>query len=302
MALFWLNKILKILFWSLLLWLVLRLLLFQGFKVPTASMSKTFKEGDYIVVNKMAYGARLPMTPLSIHVAGKQYFLDVLQLPYCRVPGYSHVERNDILVFNLPTEYTLPVDERKNYVKRCIGLPGECLVIQDGKVYINGSHKPLDEAEGQLNRYNVWIKGRAIPRELYLSASEARQISRSDTVTDVRQTYISGYNPACFPNNPQVRWNPDHIGPLWIPQKGAMIQLNKTTLLLYQRLMEVHEGQVISYKNDTIRINGKAEKYYTFCMDYYFVMGDNRSNSIDSRYWGFVPEDHLIGKSLSIAF
>lgn len=302
MALLWLNKILKILFWSLVLWLLIRLLLFQGFKVPTASMRNTFQEGDYVVVNKMVYGARLPITPLSIHIGGKNYFLDLLQLPYWRIPGYSSVKRNDILVFNLPTEYTLPVDERKNYVKRCIGLPGETIAIQDGKVFINGAHKPLDEPEGQLNRYSVSVKGDAFPRELYLTASDARQISQSDTVTDLRQTYISGYHPACFPNNPQIKWNPDKLGPLWIPKKGAMIRLNKITLLLYQRLIEVHEHKAISYKNDTLFINGQAENYYTFCMNYYFVMGDNRSNSIDSRYWGFVPEDHLIGKSLSATF
>jgi signal peptidase I len=302
MALTWLNKFLKILFWSLVLWLFVRLFLVQGFKVPTASMNNTLREGDYILANKLAYGARIPITPLSLHIAGEKYFLDVLQLPYLRIPGYAAVKRNDILIFNLPTENQLPVDERREYVKRCIGLPGESISMEEGDVYINQSHKPLAAPPGQLRRYAVSVKGFPFPRDLYLTASDAQQISKSDTVTNVQQTYIQGYSPTYFPHAPQIKWNPDQFGPLWIPKKGTMLKLDRATLPLYQSIIELYEGNVITFKDEAILINGKVESYYTFRMDYYFVMGDNRYNSIDSRFWGFVPEDHLIGKALSLVF
>lgn len=302
MVLTWLNKILKVLFWSLALWLFVRLFLFQGFKVPTASMNNTLKEGDYIVVNKLAYGARLPITPLSIHLAGEHYFLDMLHLPYLRTGGYTTVERNDIVVFNLPTETTLPVDERKAYVKRCIGLPGESIRLKAGEVYINGSDEPVAAAEEQLCRYAIFIKGAAFPRELSLSVSDAQEIAKSDTVTAIHPQYFQGYSPGYFPNAPQIRWNPDMLGPLWIPKKGAMIRLDKTSLLLYGQVIERHEHATITYQNDTVLINGKAERYYTFRMNYYFVMGDNRYNSIDSRFWGFVPDNHLIGRVSPMRF
>jgi signal peptidase I len=302
MALTWLNKLLKILFWSFVLWLFVRLFFFQGFKVPTASMNHTLKEGDYILVNKLAYGARIPITPLSIHMGGEKYFLDLLQLPYSRISGYADVQRNDIIVFNLPTENQLPVDERREYVKRCIGLPGESISIEESEVYINRSHKPLAAPDGQLKRYAVSVKGDAFPRELYLTASDAQHISKSDTVASTQQTYIQGYSPTYFPHVPQIKWNPDNFGPLWIPKKGAKLKLDRATLPLYQRIIETDEGNVITFKDEAILINGKAESYYTFRMNYYFVMGDNRYNSIDSRFWGFVPEDHLIGKTLSSVF
>lgn len=302
MALTWLNKFLKILFWSFALWLFVRLFFFQGFKVPTASMNETLKEGDYIIVNKLAYGARIPITPLSIHMGGKHYFLDILQLPYLRIPGYADVKRNDIVVFNLPTEQELPVDERKEYVKRCIGLPGESIALEDGQVYINGPAKALDAPGGQLNWYAVSVKGRPFPLDLYLSVSEARQTSQSDTVAKLEKKQLRNYSPTYFPNAPQIRWNPDKLGPLWIPEKGAKLKLDQTTWPIYQRVIEQYEGNSVSFKNDTILINGKAESYYTFRMNYYFVMGDNRYNSIDSRFWGFVPEDHFIGKALSWIF
>lgn len=302
MTLTWLNKILKVLFWSFMLWLFVRLFLLQGFTVPTASMNNSLKEGDLIVVNKLACGARLPITPLSIHIGGRQYFLDLLQLPYLRLPGYGKAERNDILVFNLPTEATLPVDERKDYVKRCIGLPGESIAISEGNVYINGSPELLAAPDGQLSRYKVSVKQNAFPQELYLTAAAARQIAGSDTVTALTRHPLIDYSPAYFPHAPQIRWNPDHFGPLWIPEKGAKLKLSKTTLPLYQRLIENYEGNTITYRNDTILINGQAESYYTFRMNYFFVMGDNRYNSIDSRFWGLVPEDHLIGKALPVVF
>jgi signal peptidase I len=294
MALTWLNKLLKVLFWAFVLWLGLRLFVFQAYKVPTDSMSNTLKEGDYVFVNKLACGPRLPITPLSIHLAGEKYFLDVLQLPYLRIQGYKHIKRYDIVVFNLPTDNLVPVDERKEYVKRCIGLPGDVLSIKEAYVYFNGN--PVVLAPGQMNLYTLRSKTQQVS-EHYLSFDELRSVHAGHTIEDIRikALPVGDYSPNYFPNAPQIKWNPDHIGPLYIPKKGQKLALNQTSLLIYQRVIELYEGNVISFKNDSIFINGKAESYYTFKMDYYFVMGDNRNNSIDSRFWGFVPEDHLIG-------
>lgn len=292
MALTWLNNFLKILFWSFVLWLVIRVFVFQAFKVPTGSMNATLREGDYVFVNKLAYGARVPITPFSIHLAGKHYFLDVVQLPYFRVPGYTVIKRNDIVVFNLPTENGLPVDERKEYVKRCIGLPGELLSIKKGHVFIKGITGEIRPTKGQVNLYSIG-NGTQV-KDSSLSYGE---LENTGNQLDVRLKTLPAddYSPGYFPNTPQIKWNPDHFGPLYIPKKGQKLALNQTTLLIYQRLIELYEGNTIAFKNGEVFINGEVERYYTFKMNYYFVMGDNRNNSIDSRFWGFVPEDHLIG-------
>src|ERR1043165_1993031 len=125
----------RILFWSLLLWLIVRTFVFQVCKVPTASMKNTLNEGDYILVNKLAYGPRIPITPFAIPFSDA--YID-WQLPYFRLPGFSKVKRNDIIVFNYPQEDELPVDHRKLYVKRCIGLPGDEVKIMNAVVYVNG--------------------------------------------------------------------------------------------------------------------------------------------------------------------
>lgn len=296
MALTWLNKLLKVLFWAFVLWLGLRLFVFQAFRVPTDSMSSTLNEGDYVYVNKPAFGARVPITPLSIHLAGEKYFLDVLQLPYLRFPGYRMVERNDIVVFNLPTDNLVPVDERKAYVKRCIGLPGEVLSIKGGDVYMEGRNDRLEPVAGQMNLYSIHDKKQQVT-EQWLSFDAFLNFEAGDKVEDIRIKALpkDDYSPTYFPNAPQIKWNPDHLGPLYIPKKGQKVALNQTTLLIYERVIGLYEGNEVTFKDGAILINGKAESYYTFTMDYYFVMGDNRTNSIDSRFWGFVPEDHLIG-------
>jgi signal peptidase I len=291
----------KIIFWSLCSWLVIRIFFFQVYKVPSDSMNNTFKDGDYIFVNKLAYGPRIPITPLSVHFGNKKYFLDWLSIPYLRLPGYSEILLNDILVFNLPSEIAVPVDERKEYVKRCIGLPGDTIVIKQGDIYIN--HTLIPALKEQIVWYELQKKDSSIT-EHFISLSIHDSISKDSHTVSLKKKNILAeiYSPNFFPNAPQVRWNPDNIGPLYIPEKGKTIDLNKNNILLYQKIMEQLEHNTLTFKNDSVFVNGQFASSYTFKMNYYFVLGDNRYNSVDSRFWGFLPEDHIIGKASAMFY
>ena len=295
MPLSYINKFLKIIFWSICLWLLIRIFLFQVFRVPTDSMNNTFKDGDFIVVNKMAYGARIPITPLSLHLGNEKHFVDWIAIPYLRIPGYTEVSLNDILVFNLPSEALLPVDERKEYVKRCIGLPGDTILIKQGSVFVNKLF--LKELPTQIGWYEL-KKNDNKNTEHFISKIAYDSILKNDNTISLTKKYLlqEAYSPNNFPNASQIKWNPDNFGPLYIPKKGMKIELNKTNILLYQKIIEQFEHNILTYKNDSVFVNSKFESSYLFKMNYYFVLGDNRYNSIDSRFWGFLPENHIIGK------
>jgi signal peptidase I len=225
-------------------------------------MQNDLFEGDYIVVNKLAYGARLPITPLSLPFSSSTSFLTWIKLPYLRLPGYTHICRNDVMVFNLPTDTKVPVDERELYIKRCIALPGDTLKIDSGRIFINGK---LQQDLGK--------------------------------VPDFRISPQSTYSPNFFPHNSRFQWNLDYFGPLLIPKKGDSVKIDFNNLALYSKIIGELEGNKLETNGTGIYINGKKADSYTFKMNYYFAIGDNRHNSIDSRYWGFVPEDHIIGKA-----
>jgi signal peptidase I len=256
----------QILFWSFAIYLLMRTFIFQSYSVPSNSMNNTLKAGDYIFVNKLAYGARIPMTPLTIPFSN--VYWEGIQLPYFRTIGYSKIKQQDIVVFNFPLDNGLPIDQRQNYVKRCIAVAGDTLEINKGVVFIN--NKALIEAKNTL---------------FQVDADKNRILVDSNV-----------YSPAVFPNNADVKWNIDYFGPLYIPKKGDSIVLTKNNLLFYKRIIENFEHNKLAIINDSIFINVQPIKYYHFKMNYYFMMGDNRNNSIDSRFWGFVPEDHIIGR------
>lgn len=284
-----LNKILKFLFWSVITWLFVRIFILQIAQIPSDSMNQTFRQGDYILINKMAYGTRLPITPLSLSFSSQSLFLDWIQLSYWRLPGYSNVMHNDVIVFNFPLETELPIDERKKYIKRCIAIPGDTLTCVNSVLYIN--KKEIIEPESILLNFQLHS------REQPMVKKTADSLSQLNPGTILRKTIDTGfYTPSIFPNNAFIRWNQDNFGPVYIPQQGDTIILNKKNRILYQRIIEQYEHQIIQEKNDSIFLNGNYAAYYVFKMNYYFVMGDNRYHSNDSRFWGFLPEDHLIGK------
>ncbi len=266
-AVTYINSVLKICFLAFIGWLISHLFFFQVLYVDSGSMQNELFEGDYIVVNKLAYGARLPITPLSLPFSSSTSYLNWLHLPYIRIPGYSHISRNDVIVFNLPTDDKVPVDERELYIKRCVALPGDVMRIDSGKIFIN--NKVQDETGSQ---------------------------------TKITISPKNFYNPNFFPNNSRFHWNLDWFGPITIPKKGDSVKLTIDNLDLYRRIIEKYENNKLEIKGLDVYINSKKSNSYVFKMNYYFTLGDNRHNSIDSRYWGFVPEDHIIGRASLMAY
>ncbi len=307
---------------ALLLVLFIEGFLFDTYNIPTTSMEKTLIEGDHIIVSKLNYGARDPMTPLSMPFFSKIYS-DIIKLPYYRFPGYSHVKTNDVIVFNYPIEDNKPVDKRTPFVKRCVAIPGDTLRIRNGKVFVNNKviaepanaefnflvrtdSTVIDQTE--LDKLGITEGGPVMDLSTYNLTMTRKNAGIVNKLPHVLKTEIlcedSGlYAENLFPSSTYYSWNTDNYGPIVIPAKGATIKLNKITLPLYYRIISVYENNKLEIKNDSIcTINGVAAKTYTFKMNYYFTLGDNRHNSADSRFWGFVPEDHIIGKAVMILF
>ena len=365
----------------------------QPYIIPTGSLEKTLLIGDFLFVSKLHYGARTPTSAVSfpmvhdtIPIIKKRSYLKKPQLPYFRLPGFQDVKRNDIVVFSWPADTVRkffvrekgvqkPIDKKSNYVKRCVGTPGDSLEIINGFVHINGEKSILpDRAKTQythygynskgvssrklLNagykdftrkyrienitqeRYNAlqpYILGRlsddinnfivitpsaGIPpkvlgelrlsakelldakKDLTLTIAEAKEILNTGIVDSIVQkvTRTKRANTNFFPNAIPYNWNEDNFGPILIPKAGMTVEINEKTLPLYKKIIREYEKKELTKEGASIFINGKETTSYTFQQDYYWMMGDNRHRSEDSRYWGYVPEDHVVGKPVLVWF
>ncbi|MBD3582477.1 signal peptidase I [Flavobacterium selenitireducens] len=316
----------------------------QPFTIPTSSLEKSLLIGDFLFVSKFHYGARTPSTTVAlpmvhdtIPIINKRSYLFKPQLPSFRFPGFEKIEKNDIVVFNWPVDtverffvpgprVNKPVDKKSNYVKRCVGTPGDSLSIVDGDVVINGKKLILPERSRPQTAYFVTFDGKTpIDFEYLLRSldvtdgagfiSERRDTLLISAITERGAEALrkvpgvvsvtknldkkSNAQSVVFPKG-YTNWTIDNYGPIYIPEQGKTVALKRTSLPFYKKIIEEFEGHDLKVNGEEIRIDGKVATSYTFAQNYYWMMGDNRHRSEDSRYWGFVPENHVVGKPVFI--
>jgi len=299
--------------------LLIHIFLVQPFVVPTPSMAHTILPGDRILVSKLHYG---PQTPRTLGIPFTNLYVRNLTLPNLRLPGFSEIHRGDVVVFHWPVDDG-PIDKRAPYLKRAIALPGDTLVLRDKAVYVNGEAQPL--AEGVQQNWVVRLKpGAFLPQDKLkalgvgsvYATSSPQVVLLTETAPEAvpplaALPYVESVKPhilspevpeeTIFP--PDSPFNRDQYGPLVVPHKGQTVTLTEANWTRYETLITRYENHTFERLSPgRFAMDGREASTYTFAQDYYFMMGDNRDNSLDSRYWGFVPADHIMGKALVIFF
>jgi signal peptidase I len=352
---------------------LIRTFLFEAYVIPTESMEKTLLVNDFLFVDKLTYGARIPQTPISFPFVHNTLpgapttpsYSKWVQLDYQRLTKFRNINRNDVVVFNFPAGDTIinlpefgskfpyydvlrtpeynnnreklqadypilvhPVDKTDNYIKRCVGIPGDIIQIKSSQLWVN--NKPAYVAASAQTEYIVVTDGTPIPESfiedtigisideassdfkimegspntyvINMTAGAAASLRKLPQVKEL-SFYVDNFIGNTFPNDVvHAPWSVDNFGAIRIPKKGDIIELNDTTIEIYRRLITNYEHNRLEKQNDQYFINGAAASTYKVKYDYYWMMGDNRHRSQDSRYWGFVPETHIVGRAALIWF
>ncbi len=323
----------------------------QPFVIPSSSLEKSLLIGDFLFVSKQNYGARTPMTTVAAPMVHdtlpfikKKSYTTFPQLPYFRFPGFEKIKNNDIVVFNWPRDtlfhmylpadkrYDKPIDKKTNYVKRCVGIPGDSLQIKDGIVFINGKELTMPERAKPQYSYKVTLDPKSttdfdgVFKDLNitdgygfeteardsltiraLTFENAEKLKTVSGITSIKRIIRKGRENGIFPckhhdgaDESKIAWSGDNYGPIYIPQAGKTVALTLASLPFYKIIIKEYEGNKLKVVGNDIYVNDKIATSYTFKQNYYWMMGDNRHNSLDARYFGYTPEDHIVGKPIFI--
>jgi signal peptidase I len=360
---------------------IIRGFFFEAFTIPTSSLEKSLMVGDFLFVNKICYGAKVPQTPIAFPFAHHtlpfttetKSYLEWIKLPYMRLPGYSKPKNGEIIVFNYPDGDTIttgtqqytsyyemvrrfgysnmnnpnfmvtlgdlsvkngkkigrPVDKREHYVKRCVGIAGDKLEIKDGEIFINDKKQEMPEHAQHLHKvkvlssvlnideqfldkfdiyvteaYPVGANGDTANYILNMPRDVAGKLKNTPGIIEVERIIEpkGEYSSSIFPHNPKFPWNNDNFGPITLPKAGMTIQIDTNNLCIYEKMLSTYDDGIhqITTSGAQVLYDGKPITNYTFKQDYYWMMGDNRHNSADSRSWGVVPFDHIVGRPVFV--
>ena len=314
----WAREWWDALIWAAVVAIILRTFFFGAYRIPTPSMEKTLLTGDFLIVTKLAYG---PRTPMTLSIPFTEIYMPGVNVPWVRIPGYSEIKRDDIVVFNYPID-TGPISAKTNYIKRAVGMPGDQVEIRSKQLLVNGDSG--EQYETLMQNYRVEVRERIRLSAAKVRETGARILDSSNGTHIINMTpdiaeQMAGWGeivsvepfvlPDTFNGFARGRFNfsrgftnHDNVGEFTVPYEGQEIELSDENWHIYQDILERYERNIVRKNGDSFVINGEETNLYTIAQDYYFVMGDNRDDSEDSRYWGFVPDDHIIGKASVIYF